>query len=67
MGELVRGRVRAFSESLVLGSRDFVEAVFEANRSCFGYQRKEGTRRMPQSAAELYVVRRCLPEGRSAP
>jgi hypothetical protein len=54
----VRGRVRAFSESLVLGSRDFVEAVFEANRSCFGPQRKEGARRMPESAAELYVVRR---------
>jgi len=67
MGELVRGRVRAFSESLVLGSRHFVEAVFEANRSCFGSQRKEGAKRMPQSAAELYVVRRCLPEGRSAP
>ena len=66
LGELVRGRVRAFSESLVLGSRDFVEAVFEANRSCFGPQRKEGARRMPQSAAELYVVRRVFGESSAA-
>jgi hypothetical protein len=58
LGEMVRGRVKAFSESLVLGSRAFVEEVFQANRSCFGPKRKEGARRMPQSAVPIYVVRR---------
>lgn len=58
MGEMLRQRVRAFSESVVLGSQAFVEEVFEANRSFFGAKRKEGARRMPQSAVPLYVARR---------
>jgi len=58
LADMLRHRVRAFSESLVLGSHEFVEEVFQANRSCFGPKRKEGARRMPQSAAPLYVARR---------
>lgn len=58
LADMLRHRVRAFSESLVLGSHEFVEKVFQANRSCFGPKRKEGARRMPQSAAPLYVARR---------
>lgn len=62
MPELLRRRVRAFSESLVLGSKAFVEDVFQANRSCFGAKRKEGARRMPQSRVPFYVARRTRPE-----
>ena len=56
--ELLRRRVRAFSESLVVGSKDFVEEVFQANREQFGPKRKEGARRMPESQAVFYVVKR---------
>ena len=63
MPELLMSRVRAFSESLVLGSKDFVEEVFQANRSFFGAKRQEGARRMPQCAAPFYVARRVRAEG----
>jgi hypothetical protein len=58
MAELLRRRLRAFSGSLVVGSKAFVEGVFEANRDCFGPKRKEGARRMPQSSAMIDVARR---------
>jgi REP element-mobilizing transposase RayT len=61
--ELLRQRVREFSESLVLGSKDFVEEVFQANRSFFGAKRKEGARQMPvpDSHLQLFVARRVRP------
>lgn len=58
MPELLRRRVRAFSESLVLGSKVFVEEVFQANRGHFGAKRKEGARRMLESQVPFYVARR---------
>ncbi len=58
MAELLRRRVRAFSAGAVLGSKEFVEEVFAANRSLFGPKRKEGARRMPLSEAPFYVARR---------
>ena len=42
--QLVRLRVRHFHAGLVLGSRRFVEGVFEANRGRFGAKRKSGAR-----------------------
>ncbi len=42
--QLLRCRVRYFSDSAVLGSREFVNAVFSSHRECFGPQRKEGAR-----------------------
>ncbi len=42
--QLLRCRVRYFSDSAVLGSREFVNAVFLAHRECFGPKRKEGAR-----------------------
>jgi hypothetical protein len=67
MVDLLRGRVRAFSESLVLGSQGFVEEVFQASRDFFGPKRKVGARRMPQSAAPLYVARRVRSERSETP
>jgi len=44
--ELLRCRVRYFSDGMVLGSRGFVEDVFERRRSFFGAKRKTGARVM---------------------
>jgi hypothetical protein len=45
-GELLRCRVRYFSDGVVLGSRGFVEEVFAAHREQFGRKRKTGARAM---------------------
>ena len=44
LNELLRLRVRYFTDGLVLGSELFVEEVFELNRSRFGEKRKSGAR-----------------------
>jgi putative transposase len=44
--ELVRCRVRYFSDGVAFGTRDFVNTVFAANREHFGPKRKEGARHM---------------------
>jgi REP element-mobilizing transposase RayT len=45
---LVKMRVRQFSEGVALGSRAFVEEVFEANREHFGKRRVDEARKMRQ-------------------
>ena len=44
--ELLRTRVRHFSEGAVLGSREFVDAVFVEMREHFGPKRKSGARKI---------------------
>ncbi len=56
-GELVRLRVRYFSDGLALGCKEFVEGVFESQRELFGPKRKEGARRMAESDAPFYTLR----------
>jgi putative transposase len=58
LGELLRSRVRDFSEGLVLGSQAFVDEVFQANRRFFGEKRKEGARRMRRSEVPFFVAKR---------
>ncbi|MCX6850160.1 MAG: transposase [Verrucomicrobia bacterium] len=55
--ELVRLRVRYFSDGLVLGSREFVESVFDGNREMFGPKRKQGCRRMVESDVPFFTLR----------
>jgi putative transposase len=55
--ELVRLRVRYFTDGVVLGSKEFVEGIFEAQRDLFGPKRKKGARRMPESDAPFYTLR----------
>ncbi|MCF7786298.1 MAG: transposase [Prosthecobacter sp.] len=55
--EMVRLRVRYFSDGVVLGSREFVEGIFEAQRELFGPKRKQGARRMAESDAPFYTLR----------
>lgn len=57
-GEYLRCRVRYFSDGDVLGSREYVEAMFKACRERFGPRRKTGARRMRGVADDdLYVAR----------
>jgi hypothetical protein len=49
--------VRYFSDGLVLGSREFVESVFDGNREMFGPKRKQGCRRMVESDLPFYTLR----------
>ncbi len=55
--ELVRLRVRYFSDGAILGSRAFVEGIFEAQREQFSPMRKRGARRISESASPLYAMR----------
>ncbi len=56
--EMVRLRVRYFSDGLVLGSKDFVEAIFAENRDQFGPKRENGARRISESEQTMYSMRR---------
>ncbi len=56
--EMVRLRVRYFSDGLVLGSKAFVESVFTENRDKFGPKRRDGARKVSESESPLYSLRR---------
>ena len=55
--ELVRHRVRYFTDGLALGSKEFVESIFESQRELFGPKRKNGARRLTESATPFYSLR----------
>jgi len=55
--ELVRLRVRYFTDGVVLGSREFVEGIFETQRDQFSPKRKHGARRITESSAPFYTLR----------
>jgi hypothetical protein len=52
LGQVVRWRIRYFTDGAVLGSRKFVDEIFNACRERFGARRKDGAR---------------APRGRAAP
>lgn len=63
MTALLRLRVQAFTDGVALGTREFVETVFEENRSHFSAKRKNGSRRLlrlelanPIRVARLFCV-----------
>jgi len=43
---LVKMRLRHFTEGLAIGSKAFIESVFEARRDVFSQQRVDGARKM---------------------
>ena len=55
--ELVLLRVRYFTDGLALGSKEFVEGIFESQRELFGPRRKNGARRLTESTAPFYTLR----------
>ncbi len=55
---VLQNRVRYFTDGAVLGSKGFVEKVFQANRHQFGGRRKTGARTMRGANWEsLHVLR----------
>ena len=46
LAERLRCRIRYMTRGAVFGSTEFVEQVFENNRSQFGARRKSGARKM---------------------
>jgi putative transposase len=56
--EMVRLRVRYFSDGLALGSREFVESLFSENREKFSPKRKDGARKIGESSEEMFALRR---------
>ena len=56
--ELVQFRVRYFSDGLVIGGKEFVESIFGQHREKFGPKRKDGARRIAESASGLFALRR---------
>jgi REP element-mobilizing transposase RayT len=56
VGQLLRLRLRYFSDGLVLGSRNYVNAVFVEFRDRFGQRRKTGARRMRGLAALSHLT-----------
>jgi putative transposase len=51
LGKMLRCRVRYFTDGAVIGSRKFVDDVFEKCRRRFGEKRTSGARRLRGSAA----------------
>ncbi|MCX6838926.1 MAG: hypothetical protein NTX35_14105, partial [Verrucomicrobia bacterium] len=57
-GELVRLRVRYFSDGAVLGSKAFVEGIFEAQRESFSPKRKFGAKKIGVASGDMFSLRR---------
>ncbi len=56
-GQMLHCRVRYFTDGLVLGGRDFVEATFRAHRAYFGSRRRAGARPFRRVACRLFTAR----------
>ncbi len=57
VNELIRQRVRHFSQGLAIGGKAWLEEVFLANRGRFGPKRKTGPRRVRGAEEEVYSLR----------
>ena len=55
--QLLRRKVRYFVDGMVIGTKGFVEGVFQLSRPWFGSARKDGARRIAGAATELTTVR----------
>jgi putative transposase len=56
--ELLRLRVRYFSDGLALGSKSFVESVFQEHRSAFGAKRSKAGTALPEGSwGQLHSMR----------
>nr|WP_246044522.1 transposase [Pontiella sulfatireligans] len=65
--ELMRCRVRYFNDGVALGSKLFIEEVFEQHRSWFGEKRKSGARKIRGSGLEDLFSMRDLRLGAISP
>ena len=53
LGKMLRCRIRYFTDGAVIGSRSYVNELFEAARGRFGPRRKDGARRLRGSGAAV--------------
>jgi putative transposase len=59
LNEILRCRVRYFTDGTVFGTREFAEGAFQRHRRHFGVRRTTGARRMAGGNwGDLYVLRR---------
>ena len=63
LGEVVHCQLRHFSDGVVLGSREFVDAFFENRREMFGPGRTSGARQMKGADWEGLMTLRDLGKG----
>jgi REP element-mobilizing transposase RayT len=57
LSEYLRLRVRYFADGAVVGTRNYVDQVFNATRERYGVKRKDGARRLRGVQSELYSMR----------
>jgi len=57
MADLVKLRVRYFTDGVILGSKAFVDGIFEAQRERFSPKRKTGAKRIQECEEPLYALR----------
>ena len=55
--ELLRRRVRYFVDGMVIGTKGFVDGVFQLSRRWFGRGRRDGARRICGAATDLTTMR----------
>ena len=55
--EAIKCRVRYFIDGLAMGSREFVEGIFESNRSLFPETRTSGARKLKHIHGQQFVLR----------
>ena len=67
MQELLSCRVRYFRDGLAIGSKRFVEEVFESHREWFGENRKTGARKIKKSEEAFFCLRDLKKEPIRAP
>jgi putative transposase len=53
ISKVIQCRVRYFTDGAVIGSKSFVDGVFEASRDQFGPKRKDGARKPHGSLGEM--------------
>ena len=56
--DLLRHRIRLFSDAIALGSKDFVDEVFQTQRHKFGPKRQQGARPVTQYHSPLFSIKR---------
>ena len=56
-GQMLRCRVRAMTDGLVIGTESFVEKVFQAKREYFGPKRRSGSRPIHRCETDLCCAR----------
>jgi hypothetical protein len=66
ISKVIQCRVRYFTDGAVIGSKSFVDGVFEASRDQFGPKRKDGARKphgsLGEMAGEIWSLRDLRPD-----